>query len=271
MKRILFATDFSEACSNAFTYLKNFIQDSSVKIDFVHVYDIPVNVSASIPHQAIQGMLEAKDEAAVNRMNQLRLTLPEHQRGKMAPIQGEYPSADITETAIRLHSDLIVMGMKKKYDLIDKMVGSTTIHTIDKSNNPVLAIPNDASFDPVTKILFPTAINQIANLSEKEIEALNWLNDFLHLIKSPKIHLVHISSDSDLVDITKRHFPIEEIDFSISHAESVEEGIFKFLTLHDIHMLAFYKAHRSFWTRLYRSSITRKLLYQSRLPLLVFS
>ena len=271
MKRILFATDFSEACDHAYSYLQKLIHSTSIIVDFVHVYDIPIAVSASIPSQAIKGMLAAKEEAAVRRLQFIRYKLHPSQQGKLSPLQGEYPSAEIPALAKHLGDDLIVMGMKKKYSFVDRMIGSVTLHTIDKSPMPVLAIPYEAEFQPIKTVLFPTAINQVSDLSENEIRALEWLHDFMEVGEAPTIHMIHITQNAKLVDITLKNFPVNEMNFTVSQAESVEEGIFKFLTKEQINILAFYKPHRKFWSRLYHSSITRKLLYQSRLPLLVFS
>ena len=72
-------------------------------------------------------------------------------------------------------------------------------------------------------------------------------------------------------DSTKSHFPISEIDFSIAHAKHIDDGIIDFLNKTKVELLAFYKPHRSFWSRLYSSSISQEVLYKSGLPVLIFT
>ena len=272
MKRILFATDFSDSCDNTFEYLKSLIGDHEVIVDLIHVYTIPVNIATGVPHAAIKGMLDEKKNASIRRMSELRDQLNELQKGKIYPIYGVYPSSEIAEVAKHADADLIVTALRQKYSLMERMIGTVTAHTIQKSDIPVLAIPNQCEYRPINNIIFPTQINVSDKLAQREIDALTWLYGFWEIIKQPQIHVVHIDTDinkKNYLELTFKNKPFADMDFTLSSADTVEEGILEYMSSHDVDLLALYKPHRNLWERIYRSSVTRQLLYKSRLPLLV--
>jgi nucleotide-binding universal stress UspA family protein len=273
VKKILFASDFSKSADNAFAYLKALISGRDIQVDLIHVYDIPVKTATSIPHNAIQGMLEEKKEAAINNLMIYREQLEEHQKGKVYPIYGVYPSTEIAEAVEIAESDLIVTALRQKYSIVDRLMGSVTAHTIQKSRKPVLTIPNGATYAPIENILFPTMMTIDDRISKPEEEALEWLGWFCDMISCPKIHLIHVTKDveKDAIPIVFNNQPFPKMDFIVSNAESIEQGILEQMNKAKIDLLTFYKPNRSLWERIYHSSVTRKLLYKARIPLLIFS
>ena len=192
MKRILFATNFSDSCDNAFAYLKQLVNNEKVKVDIVHVYDIPVSSMSTLPYRAIEGMLAEKKNASFRRMSDMMHQLDKQNQGKVYPVYGVYPSVYIADVAEVSKSDLIMMGMRGTYSMFERILGNTTAHTINQSDIPVLAIPSGANYVPINDILFPTDIDEINSIHEEEKEALVWLFNFWELLKAPKIHMLHV-------------------------------------------------------------------------------
>jgi len=249
------------------------IKDKEVTIDLVHVYDIPVSTATSIPQKAINGMLEEKKAATIRRLVEYRDQLKNFQQGKIYPVFGVYPSTEIAEISDKINSDLIVTGLRQKYSMLDRMIGTVTAHTILKSSTPVLAIPNGAKYKPIKDVLFPTEMNIDDKLSSVDIEALERLFYFCEIIDSPKVHMIHISTEasSKAIDLIFNNHPLKSMDFTLASAQSVDDGILAHIEKRSIDLMAMYKPHRNLWERIYHSSVTRKMLYQSRLPLLIFS
>lgn len=273
MNRILFATDFSQSCDNALQFTIDLVKGKEIMVDLVHVYDIPVTDSSYIPYAAVEGMIEIKREASEKRLKESLTKLNEKNQGKVYPVFGVYPSSEIAELATNISSDLIVMAMRQKYSMMDKLVGSVTAHTIQKSHVPVLAIPATAIYTEFDDVLFPSQMDSYIEMSEPEKKALEWLYDFWHLFDGPKIHLLHIEKDEgkNQLDITFKNSPFAEMDFTISHADDVHEGILQRLLEVETDLIAIYKPNRTFWERLFHNSETKKLLYESPIPILVFS
>ncbi len=273
MKKILFATDFSDSGHNALQYAIELTKGSNLKIDLIHVFDIPVIVASNLPQGAISNMIHERKKSSEESLRDLQENIPISQRGQLHAIYGPYPASEISHVAKETHSDLIVMALRQKYSFIDRLMGTVTAQTIALSETPVLAIPSGAKMVGIHKILFPTVISVAGDLPPAELKALQWLYNFWSLFKYPSIHLLHIEKDSKggHTEITFRHKPFSETNFTTSHAKTLEDGIHEFAKKERAELIALYKPHRSFWERLYHSSVTRKLLFRSRIPLLVFS
>lgn len=272
MKKFLFATDFSQASMNAFRYSKELVKGTRILIDCIHVYDIPIAYSTQTPSRAVQGQLKELKKATSNRIDAMLVQLPNENRGKNLPVYGLYPSMEIEEMARTENSDLIIMALREDYGLLHRFIGNTTAKTIHKSEIPVLAIPFNAQYEPIRRILFPTSFARHNQLSAPETKAIRWLSDFSGFLNNPEIELLHIIEDRslDTIDISFLNNTPTSLKLTHSHALTVEEGILEYMHKRKPHLLAFYKQHRSFWERLYRPSKTRQLLYDSNIPLIVF-
>ena len=272
MKKFLFATDFSDASENSFQFLRELTKDRDITIDIVNVFDIPIAYSNQTPARAVQGYIQELKKASRRRMNELMEKLPLANRGEIHPIYGIYASSEIDECAEDIQADLVIMSLRKDYGLLKKFIGSTTARTISKTKVPVLAIPAKANYKEIENILFPTAIANKKNLSDRDNRAILWLSMFSGFLNNPNIELIHIIDDSnhEAVDVTIPNKNIDKLKLTYSHSESVEEGICNYMAKKKPQLLAFYKPHRSFWERVYRPSKSRHLLYDSKIPLLVF-
>ena len=270
MKKILFATNFSDSCTNAFTYLKEMVQQKSVVVDIIHVFQVAPTTLGVVPADTVSIIIEQRKEVINKRLGDLMEQLPPGQRGSVYAYYDFYTSSAITEIAQQNYSDLILMGLREKYSLIDRMMGTTTAYTIKESDIPVLAVPSDAKFEWIKDILFPTAITWAENLSDPEKKALEWLSMFSLFFQESNIHFLHVRKNANELDLIYKDKAMPKFDFTVSHANSVEEGILDNLKRTNSDIIVFYKPHRQFWERLFHSSITRKLLFQSRTPLLIF-
>ena len=271
MKNLLFATDFSESSRSAFRFVKDMIEKYPMKINLVHVFDIPIPTTTTLATNAVTGMIKEREAAIKRHLKELMDELPPEHQGEFFSIYGTYPSTEIAEKAEETGSMLIVMALRQRYSFFERLIGTTTAHTIQKSKIPVLAIPNGLKFTDFDDILFPTEMKVDDELGEKEMKALKWLQAFVGIVEKPDIHMIHISSDKNLATTTIRDKPFPGMEFTITGADSIEEGILKFFEKKSMDLLAVYKPNRTFWERLYHSSVTRKFLEQNKAPLLVFS
>ncbi|MBK8503864.1 MAG: universal stress protein [Saprospiraceae bacterium] len=272
MEKILLATDFSDACENALKYTLALVENTDIKVDFLNVYDIPVVVSSSMPSRAIDGIMKEKANAVESHLRELHESIPVNHRGIFRAIYGPYAATEISEFAKDEGHDMIVMGMKQNYGLMDRMMGTVTAQTIQLATVPVLAIPNQSLFHTYNQILFPTANPTGKDLAEAEKKAIDWLLKFSQLFGKPKIHMLHVEKNSDqtLTDITSKAEVNDQFDFTKSYAETIEDGIISYYEKEHAELLAFYKPYRYFWERLYHSSLIRKILFKTRVPILIF-
>ncbi len=271
MPNLLFATDFSESSNNAFQFVKNMVNVYPMKVNFIHVFDIPIPTTTTLATNAVAGMIKERENAVRNNLHEMMNTLSPENQGEVFAIYGTYPSTEIAEKAESLESMMIVMALRQKYTFFERLIGTTTAHTIQKANTPVLAVPNGLTFSQFHSILFPTELTIDEELHEKELKALRWLQEFVGIVKKPIIQMIHISPDKERITTTIKDKPFPGMEFTVTYADTIEEGILNFLDKNSMDLLAIYKPNRPFWERLYHSSVTRKFLEQKKVPLLVFS
>ncbi len=269
MKKILFATDFSQSCENARNYLMNFVAGTDTKVDMIHIFSIPVSTITGTEHTDIGPVIEAQKKNLKQLLVHELSAFPVENQGDVHLIYGIFPSSDIADKADEVEADLIVTALRQKYSLLDRMIGTVTANTMSKANVPVLAIPNQAKFEGIISILFPTKFESTSEISESEKASIQWLQKIEEYHKNPKIHLVHIAKDEGM-NVSFLNSPIENVKFTISHAPSVGAGVQQFVQNEEPDIIAFFKSNRRLWERLYSSSLTRKLLFKSRIPILVF-
>jgi len=270
MKKILIAVDFSESCSNAISYIINLINGTSIQVDMVHVYSIPVKLMTTITAHVADDVLSDKKKYVTELLEEHMDLIPEKNRGEIFPIYGMDSSSDIIDLAETSKADLIVMALRQKYSMIDRFIGTVTANTMSKTSVPVLAIPNGSKYKSSCNILFPTEQPYAKTLTDELADQLDRLFDYCNIYDKTDIHMVHINKGEG-VDIVYKHKPMNDLTFIVSNASSVEEGIKRVLEKHEIDLIAIQKKSRKFWQRLYHSSITRKLLFQARLPILIIT
>lgn len=270
MRKVLFATDFSDSAEGALSFLAEMIEGREIEVDLIHVFDIPIPIASAVTHKAMIDMIKERRHAVKKQLRDVLEQFPKEQRGNVHAIHGAYPSTEISELAEEEGVDFIIMAMRQKYSLFDKIIGSSTAHTIQKSDIPVLAIPNGAKYSDFKSILFPTNMNIDDRLEGQEKKALEWLYNFWELFDNPEVNMIHVTEDESVLESRVHNKPFAEMEFIVTSAESVEKGILNYLEDHNIDLIAVYKPNRGFWERLYHSSVTRKLLIKSRIPLLVF-
>jgi len=270
MEKILIAIDFSESCTNAISFVNGLIKGSSIQVDMVHVYSVPVASLTSMSTKVAEELIEGNKKHIKELMLEQMQLVPLDNRGELHPVYGIYASSDIVDVANSVKADLIVMALRQKYSMIDRLMGTVTAHTISKSSVPVLAIPNGCSYKDTCNVLFPTEAPYSSSLTKSLDSQLQSLFDYCKNYESAKINMVHINQ-GDGVDIIYKHNAIRNLEFIVSNAKSVEEGIKNILSKYAIDLIAIQKKSRSFWERLYHSSVTRKLLYHAKLPILILS
>lgn len=268
MKRILFAADLCQSCESAFEYLSKMINDTDTIVDLLHSFYLPVSIVAKTEYNEINPVIVSERSNRELKLKKLLENLPSKNRGDVHVAFGLQPSVEISVHSDKKQYDLIVMALRQKYSLLDRMIGTVTAHTISNNKVPILAIPNQAIYKGTNNILFPTEIEHTSELTNEHKGALSWLEKFWLNVKPNNLTLLHISKGPGL-DISHLSFLSEHIKFTIHHAEKLEEGVLEIAENQDIKIIGFFRSQKRLWEKVYQTNLTRKLLYKSRFPLLI--
>lgn len=275
MKQILFPTDFSEAANTAFIYALRFADSFGAELVILHVYDLPIVETPPMP----ESTKEIFDIVEMNQFESFREQLPElHQIAERRNL-GHVSMRNILLYGDLIYNinkvcadeaiDLIVMGTKGASGLKETFLGSSTASVIANARVPVLGIPAEAEYHPIKSIAFTT------QYKDKDNEALAKTLEIARKFDASVLCL-YIKNADDPEDIEERinewkiYYRSEKIDFYNIAGDHIEQTILDFIQNQHIGMLVMRTHKRGFFESLFHRSLTKKMAYHSKIPLLVF-
>lgn len=272
MKKILFPTDFSEISKNAFVFALHLAKKIHAEIITLHVYDYPQVNYMEIPVY-LPEMYEVTDlnnfENYKGHVPVLHAIAAEHQLEDIK-ISNVLENGDLISTILDItkkeNIDYIVMGTKGATGLAATFLGSVTEKVMNATNTIVLAIPEACTYQPINRILFTTSYQA------EEIEILKRvvaLATVLHaqvdcLYVQPKNEIM----DADVLEDWKKLFPTKMVTFHNIGSNDFEGTIIDFIALHHTDMLAMTTHHRNFFERIFEVSLSKKLIFHAKIPIL---
>ncbi|KAA3626274.1 MAG: universal stress protein [Bacteroidetes bacterium] len=268
MKSILFPTDFSPSSQNAFKYACLLARDIGARIDVITVFHLPASDVADLPADYYPRLIEEQEEVLENKLKAFTQNVDcEDVLGRYDVAYGMFVPQEITSFAKMRDYELIVMGTKGSHNIMEKLMGSITTHTMMQAPCPVLAVPDGAIYEKVEKIAYATdfSLNDAHSVKmligiAKEIGAETY---FVHVETHAELGRV-----GDMIEI--ENYPFEFSEFSVVNHKSVMLGLDNYMEEKGIDWLSLFLPRRRLWERLFHSSFTRKMTFHTNKPVLVF-
>jgi len=163
-KRVLVATDFSEASLKAVRQAAYIAQKNNAILHLLHVVDKHYE-SFSIIDPLIfnKSFYDKFVEKATAKVNELAYSFSnEYQIKVYTHVSVGSISEEILLTSKALHIHLIVMGTHGYKPLESLIIGSNAYRVLSKSKIPVLVLSEEAEKSAITKILMPINTNVIS-------------------------------------------------------------------------------------------------------------
>lgn len=168
--------------------------------------------------------------------------------------------------------DMVVMGTKGASGLKEMFIGSNTLEVIHLTHCPVLAIPEKAQNNKVDKIAMATDLKKVA-----EAKQLLPLFDMARICRA-SIEFVHIIRDEDKSNSDERAAQLAILEemagdiptsVHLSTNNDIIDGLSDYIDELKPDMLAMLSRKHSLFERLFQKSITNKLSFRTKIPLLV--
>lgn len=184
-------------------------------------------------------------------------------------VRGVYFPSTLLKEARHLRSGLIVMGTRGASGITKAVLGSNTNSVIEVSHVPVLAVPENAEFKGFRNVVYASDLRNL----EKELGILiRYIEKF-----ESTIHLIHIVSPGKQVDVieTKIESVLEKFDYKnlvtlVLVDNDIDAAIDQYVEVSRADILAMFTHDISFREKLFDQSMTRKMAFHSRIPLLAF-
>lgn len=268
MVRINVPVNFSEYSINAINYALALAQKLDVDITLLYCkFDVEEDSEDNFSDEEILQHFNALLERFKPRTS-------EHIRLHTRILHG-YPEDVLVRLSEEEEPDAIVMGTKSKGETFKELLGSVTSDVIKNSKVPVLAVPADSMIDVehINHILFVT------DFGEQDYRSLHKLNKLITPFAT-KVHAVHFTvREPDRWDKKRleemRLYSVEtyrkyHIDFEFITGEEFIESLDAYIKSNKIDMIAMTRHKRNMISKIFHPSITRKILFHTDVPLLVF-
>lgn len=257
MITVIVPTDFSATATNAARYAVQMLTGHyDAQLILLHAYE-----------------KAAEAEAAQAALKNLKEELAGTGICKMETICEE--SDDFVGTLERLarHRDaqLVVMGISGKSRIEQVLFGSNTLKMVERNVCPVLIVPPTAQFKHIKNVALTSDFKQV-NTSIPVVPIKNVLKLF-----RPALHVVNVNSEI-YVSLTEEYleqrshmltlFEEYQPEFYFIGTYDVLDTINQFVLDKNIDLLITVPRQRSALTSLFKSSTTKKLAYETAVPIL---
>lgn len=272
MVNILVPTDFSQLSKFALKYAIKIANTLDGNITVLHVITMTRAIRISM-RETIRSQEHNMLESPEKDLEKLIKTLSEQYKTsnpiRYEVVRGRYFPSTLLREARRLRSGLVVMGTRGATGLTKTVLGSNTNSVIEVSHVPVLAVPEKAEFKGFRNVVYAS---DLRNLEEELKILIRYIEKF-----GSTIHLIHIVPPGKQVDVIEakidavlKSFPYRNIVTLVLVDLDVDSAIDQYVEVSKADVLAMFTHEPSFFEKVFDRSMTRKMAFHSRIPLLAF-
>lgn len=269
MNTIFVPIDFSPASRTASIYAASLAKAAGAKLVLFHAYMLPTPIS-DVPYVMVSvDELQSENEKTIRK--EAEVLHKNFDVEVSCQVQIGMPSEEIANNAGDQEADLIVIGMRGAGG-IDKLIGSTTASVVRKAVTPVLVVPHDTLFNPITNVVFASDFSY--NFSSQLFAPLHTIGKLFGC----HVQVIHVQKN-DSGDIsakqTAARAAISTLLGPIGHSyitiqdQSVINGIKNYVKQHQVQLVVMVAHRHSFFERLFSRASTNEMAYETRVPLLV--
>ena len=273
MKTILVPTDFSTCSNNAVNYAIGLAEKFNSKIIIHHSCHLPT-LTIEAPFEEITedqifsaAKTNIKDYFNNKNLNNLKIEIEEN-------ISFGLAVDNIVSISKNKNIDLIVMGTKGASNIEELMLGSNTSSVMEKAPCPVIAVPQNAEYKDIKKMVFAT------DYQENDILSISFLSNIAKKYNS-EILVVHESvvtqTDNLERDLFKKfkndvleNVSYENISFKLIIGFDLSKDLNLILEENNADILAISTRKRNIFIKFFERSLTKKMTHHTKIPIIAF-
>lgn len=272
MVNILVPTDFSDLSKVAIDYAIKVANKLQGNITLLHVVTVIQPTRASMRLR-----LEALEEEMMTMAKEDMKALITEFAGKIKTekpiayeiIQGSSFNATVKSVAKKLRSGLVIMGTRGANGLKKVVLGSNTASVIEISKIPVLAVPEFAEFKSFKTLVYATDLKHLDDELELLIPYVKSFESHMHVfhvVTSPK----SVAGAEETIKNALAKTGYTKFLIKVVVSKDIDKAVEDYVKECKSDLLTTFAHEQSFYEKLFERSLTRKLAFQSKLPLLAF-
>lgn len=277
-------TDFSNASLNACCFALELATKFKARIKLMHSYNTPELTSVT---------MDSSEMLISSTLNEIRETAEKNLAIFLDKIRKYAAKKNLEDIPVTTHlingipeeitlytseaekAGLIIMGVSGTETRSFEPMGKTASRIVDKSVVPVLIIPEEMELkgiDQMKNILYPTAFD------ESDFSAIGKL---MAIVKnfSLNVFCLHIGENESSWDKVKMEglktyftnvYGLTGVKSDLVFSKDIIKSLDDYIASNGIHIMTITKRKRNILSKLINPSLTLKILYHTRIPLLVF-
>jgi len=164
--------------------------------------------------------------------------------------------------------DFVVMGTSGADNWFENLVGTNTGSLILDVNVPVLTIPENTKFKEIQTVGFTTRFRDKDQIALESV--LKFSKTFNSKVKCLYVKTENSDVSEETIDKWRTKFTANNVQFYIVYDDDVEGAVNDFLVSQEIDVLAMLTYKRSFFQKIFHSSMTKKMAQNLTIPVLAF-
>ena len=272
MVNILVPTDLSEVSKIAVQYALKIVNKLGGTLTLLHVFTIfqPTRATMRLQLKSLEkDLLDTSREDLEAFVKSISKQMKTVQSINVKVAKGTSFNDTVKREAKKLRTGLIVMGTKGASGLKKYVLGSNTASVIEISHVPVLAVPELGDFKSFKNIVYATDLRHV----QKELKTLiPYLEKF-----NSTVHLLHVTSSLKEVSALEKKIDgivtkagITNVICKVIVNKNIDEAIDYYVSESNADLLTMFTHEVSFYEKLFNRSMTRKMAFHSKIPLLAF-
>lgn len=272
MVNILVPTDLSDLSKIAVEYAIKIVNKLGGTLTLLHVVSLtqPTRASMRLQLQSLEKeLMETAKEDLKIFANEISGKLKTDQQIKFKVVNGASFSDTVKREAKKLGTGLIVMGTRGARGIRKYVLGTNTASVIEVSHVPVLAVPELGDFKSFETVVYATDLKDV----ERELQILvPYLTEF-----NSNVHLLHVTPSLKEVSALEKKVSaiiakagIANVVAKVIVNKDIDEAIDYYVTDSKADLLAMFTHDVTFYEKLFNRSVTRKMAFHNKIPLLAF-
>lgn len=257
MNTVLVPIDFSETSFNAARYAVKLLTDHpEVEIILYHTFDKPDE-----EENRIEGLEKLKEELAQNRTVNISILTE----------QGNFLT-ELEKLARHRQADLIVMGITGKSSLAQVFMGSNALKMAENKFCPVMIIPSNATYSEIKNVLLTTDLKNVVSTTPSVPikKVISTFNAKLHIVNVNSEHYIALTENyAEEQQRLREMFAEFDPEFYFLRLYDIDDAINQFAQDKNIDLIITINKEHSLVHKLFITSHTKKLAYQSTVPVMV--
>lgn len=262
MKTILVPTDFSQNPFNAAKYALKMATEFNARIILLHVFQLPLPVGDMPLFVVTENDIQTESLANLKIFKQELCRDEAFVAIELMAVMGDN-AMEIEKVFKAEKADIIIMGTKGKSRIAEVIIGSTTHALFSTSRCPILAIPNEAHYKELHKVIIANENDRLRKIKNEGV-----LQEIITHSHPKTVYLTIIDADDKH---TGKKLGLQESDEKTRYFrldKNAPEAIRTFAEQHRADIIVMYPHHHGFWESLFKRGNTDNVSVHSSIPVL---